>query len=120
MCLAHGHDTVTRPTQRLEEPATLRSPVKYSTNYNYSTNYKLFMSIFSKGNFVTEQFFFFFKFSPGNLLIFLYLLTKFEAPSCYTFLDILKKIIMILEKGHNSTKGDNLDKNQQKYGSAIF
>ena len=28
---------------------------------------------------------FFFLFSPGNLLIILYKLTKFEAPSCYGF-----------------------------------
>ena len=32
---------------------------------------------------------FFFKFSPGNLLIILYKLTKFEAPSCYNFWNIL-------------------------------
>ena len=29
---------------------------------------------------------FFFKFSPNDLLIILYKLTKFEAPSCYSFL----------------------------------
>ena len=29
------------------------------------------------------------KFSPSNLLIILYQLTKFEAPSCYTFRDIM-------------------------------
>ena len=31
----------------------------------------------------------FFKFSPINLLIVLYQLTKFEAPSCNTFRDIM-------------------------------
>ena len=31
----------------------------------------------------------FFKFSPINLLIILYQLTKFEAPSCYNFRDIM-------------------------------
>ena len=31
----------------------------------------------------------FFKFSPINLLIILYQLTKFEAPSCYSFRDIM-------------------------------
>ena len=29
-----------------------------------------------------KMFFFFFKFSPGNLLLILYKLSKFEAPSC--------------------------------------
>ena len=31
----------------------------------------------------------FFKFSPNDLLIILYQLTKFEAPSCYSFRDIM-------------------------------
>ena len=31
---------------------------------------------------------FFFKFPPGYLLIILYQLSKFEAPSCYNFWDI--------------------------------
>ena len=31
----------------------------------------------------------FFRFSPINLLIILYQLTKFEAPSCYSFRDIM-------------------------------
>ena len=31
----------------------------------------------------------FFKFSPIDLLIILYQLTKFEAPSCYSFRDIM-------------------------------
>ena len=31
----------------------------------------------------------FFKFSPIDLLIILYQLTKFEAPSCYSFGDIM-------------------------------
>ena len=31
----------------------------------------------------------FFRFSPIDLLIFLYQLTKFEAPSCYSFRDIM-------------------------------
>ena len=31
----------------------------------------------------------FFKFSPIDLLIILYQLTKFEAPSCYSFSDIM-------------------------------
>ena len=31
----------------------------------------------------------FFKFAPGNLLVILYQLTKFEAPSCNTFRDIM-------------------------------
>ena len=31
----------------------------------------------------------FFKFSPIDLLIILYQLTKFEAPSCYSFQDIM-------------------------------
>ena len=33
--------------------------------------------------------YFFFKFSPIDLLIILYQLTKFEAPSCYSFRDIM-------------------------------
>ena len=32
---------------------------------------------------------FFFKFSPIDLLIILYQMTKFEAPSCNTFQDIM-------------------------------
>ena len=32
---------------------------------------------------------FFFKFSPNDLLINLYQLTKFEAPGCYSFRDIM-------------------------------
>ena len=32
---------------------------------------------------------FFFRFSPIDLLIILYQLTKFEAPSCYSFRDIM-------------------------------
>ena len=32
---------------------------------------------------------FFFKFSPIDLLIILYQLTKFEAPSCYSYRDII-------------------------------
>ena len=32
---------------------------------------------------------FFFQFSQINLLIILYQLTKFEAPSCYSFQDII-------------------------------
>ena len=32
---------------------------------------------------------FFFKFSPIDLLIILYHMTKFEAPSCNTFRDIM-------------------------------
>ena len=32
---------------------------------------------------------FFFKFSPIDLLIIFYQLTKFEAPSCYSFRDIM-------------------------------
>ena len=31
----------------------------------------------------------FFRFSPIDLLIILYQLTKFEAPSCYSFRDII-------------------------------
>ena len=31
----------------------------------------------------------FFKFSPIDLLIIVYQLTKFEAPSCYSFRDII-------------------------------
>ena len=31
----------------------------------------------------------FFKFSPIDILIILYQLTKFEAPSCYSFRDIM-------------------------------
>ena len=31
----------------------------------------------------------FFRFSPIDLLIILYQLTKFEAPSCYSFRDIM-------------------------------
>ena len=34
----------------------------------------------------------FFKFSPINLLIILYQLTKFEASSCYSFQDIMNTI----------------------------
>ena len=36
----------------------------------------------------------FFKFSPINLLIILYQLTKFEAPSCYSFRDIMNTIFL--------------------------
>ena len=31
----------------------------------------------------------FLKFSPSNLLIIFYQMTKFEAPSCYSFQDIM-------------------------------
>ena len=49
-------------------------------------------------------------FSPGNLLIILYKLTKIEAPSCYSFWNILiTKFHYDPKKGHNSTKGDNPD-----------
>ena len=47
------------------------------------------MSKFAKGNCSKKQFFFFFNFSPGNLLIILYKLIKFKAPSCYRLWNIL-------------------------------
>ena len=60
---------------------------------------------------ITKNNNFFFKFSPGYLLIILYLLTKFEAPSCYTFWDILitklnsqRAITCKNAKGNNSKK----------------
>ena len=61
----------------------------------------------------------FFKFSPVHQLIILYLLTKFEAPSCYNFQDILiTKFHFDPLKGRNSTMGDNLDLKQ--YVSTIY
>ena len=41
------------------------------------------MSKFAMGN-SSKKYNDFFLFSPGNLLIILYKLTKFEAPICYT------------------------------------
>ena len=47
----------------------------------------------------------FFKFSPSSLLIILYKLTKFEAPSCNDFWDIKFSMSKFAE-GNNSTKND--------------
>ena len=44
---------------------------------------------FKVGGINKKIIFFFFRFSPTDLLITLYQLTKFEAPSCYTFGDIM-------------------------------
>ena len=44
---------------------------------------------------------FFYKFSPGNLIITLYQLTKFEAPSCKGLRDITFSLT-IFAKGDNS------------------
>ena len=52
---------------------------------------------------------------PGNLLIILYQLTMFGAPSCNSFWDILiTNFILTLKKGQNSTKGDNSYDTKQK------
>ena len=63
------------------------------------------MSNFAKDNIYKKWFFLF---SPGNLLITLYKLTKFEAPSYYSFWNILiTKFNYDPFKGLKSTKGDN-------------
>ena len=49
---------------------------------------------------------FFFKFSPIDLLIILYQLTKFEAPSCYSF----SRYHDYKFSKSKSAKGDNLKK----------
>ena len=52
----------------------------------------------------------FFIYSPGNLLIIFYQLTKFEAPSCNSVeISGLQNFILTFEKGQNSTMGDNSD-----------
>ena len=43
----------------------------------------------AKGDYSKKKKNFFFLFSPINFLIILYQLTKFEAPSCYSFRDIM-------------------------------
>ena len=55
----------------------------------------------------------FFYILSGNLLIIPYQLTKFQAPSSNTF------FILIFSKGHNSRKGDNLDK-KKNTGQLFF
>ena len=54
---------------------------------NYSKNTSKSKS--SKGDNSKKIKLLFFKFSPIDLLIILYQLTKFEAPSCYSFRDIM-------------------------------
>ena len=69
------------------------------------------MAKFAKGNNSEKKYgIFFFKFSPGYLLITLYYLIKFEAHS-YNIFEIswLQNIILTLQKGHNSTKTYNPD-----------
>ena len=48
----------------------------------------------------------FFRFSPIDLLIILYQLTKFEAPSCYSFRDVMNTNF----QKSKSAKGDNSEK----------
>ena len=55
------------------------------SNYSKSTS----KSKSAKGDYSKKNIISFFKFSPINLLIILYQLTKFEAPSCYSFRDIM-------------------------------
>ena len=56
------------------------------SNYSKSTS----KSKSAKGdNSKKNKIAFFFNFSPINLLIIFYHLTKFEAPSCYSFRDIM-------------------------------
>ena len=57
------------------------------------------MSKFAKGN-NSKELKDFFKFSPRSLLIILYKLTKFEAPSCNDFWDI-KFSMSKFAKGNN-------------------
>ena len=52
-------------------------------NYNFSK------SKFAKGDNSKKNEITFLKLSPNDLLIILYQLTKFEAPSCFTFRDII-------------------------------
>ena len=52
---------------------------------------------------IRKKYNFFFKFSPGNLLIILYQLTKFEAPHYNSFRDILN----FKFSKSKSAKGDN-------------
>ena len=55
----------------------------------------------------------FFLISTGNLLIILYKLTKFQAPSSNIFRDILlTRFLADFFNGHNSRKGDNSDSGQ--------
>ena len=54
------------------------------SNYSKSTS----KSKSAKGDY-SKKSITFFKFSQTNLLIILYQLTKFEAPSCYSFRDIM-------------------------------
>ena len=55
------------------------------SNYSKSTS----KSKSAKGYYSGKNKIFVFKFSPINLLIILYQLTKFEAPSCYSFRDLM-------------------------------
>ena len=47
---------------------------------------------------------FFFQFSPGNLLIILYKLTKFEAPSCNSFWGIKFSMSKFLNCNNSKNK----------------
>ena len=100
----------------------MRTPSRKFQNPSYLKFWNSFWYIkfsktkFAKGN-NSKKKNIIFKFTPGNLLIISYKLSKFEAPSCYNFLNIL------ITKFHYaplySTKGDNPDL-KKKYGSVIF
>ena len=64
------------------------APSCYSLRYH---DYKFSKSKSAKGDNTKKIEKLFFKFSPIDLLIILYQLTKFEAPSCNTFRDIMIK-----------------------------
>ena len=67
---------------------------------------KFSMSKFSKDNNYKNKQTFFYKLSSGNLFIILYHLTKFEAPRCNTFGNILiTKFQYDPLKRHNSIMG---------------
>ena len=74
--------------------AKLRTRVgSAETSYLQDCSVKLFKEHFKvqicKGRLFKKKKITFFKFSPINLLIILYQLTKFEVPSCYSFRDIM-------------------------------
>ena len=87
--------------------AKLRTGVgSAETSYLQNCSVKLFKEHFNvqicKGRLFEKNTIFFFKFSPINLLIILYQLTKFEALSCYSFRDIMNTNF----QSPNLSKGD--------------
>ena len=74
-----------------------------ATSYNNFSRYlddKFSMPTFTKGNNLKKKHFWF---SPGNLLIIFYQLTKFEATYCNSFWDLDYNFSMAkFAKGNNS------------------